>query len=147
MALTDEKIPYEILIRFGKDGKPQGAHVQYRRLVVLDGEILKDEEQPAEPLSIDNFPASSIIGDTATSALARVNDVEGMLRQAQAAVTSERSMRQKAEGVIMDRDESIKIAAQNYAELNRDLEKAGEQVKALLARIAELEKAQAEPSA
>lgn len=147
MALTDEKLPYEILIRFGQDGKPRGAHVQYRRLVVLDDEVLKDDEMPAEPLTIDNFPASSIMGDTATAALARINEVEEMLRQADDIVAEERSLRQQAEGEIRKRDHAREIAAKAYEELERkaevNREKAAADIKALNARIAELVKAQA----
>ncbi|WP_277996389.1 hypothetical protein [Ensifer sp. Root142] len=40
MRTEDTKIPYEILIRFGLDGQPQGAYCQYVRRVILDGEVL-----------------------------------------------------------------------------------------------------------
>lgn len=68
--LTDEKLPYEVLIRFGIDGKVQGAHCQYRRRVMLGDELLKDEVGEAMPLALDDFPTSDIMTDATRSALA-----------------------------------------------------------------------------
>ena len=80
MALTDERIPYELLIRFGDDGAPKAAHVQYRRRVIVDGEVLKDEPEPAEPLTIDgDFPTSAVLTEATAAALARVTELEGRL--------------------------------------------------------------------
>lgn len=72
MALTDERKPYEILIRFGADGAPKGAHVQYRRIVTLDGEILKDEPEAAEPLGLAAFPTGAVMTEATAAALAEV---------------------------------------------------------------------------
>lgn len=77
--IDDKKVPYEILIRFGEDGKPKGAHVQYRRIVTLDGEILKDEPLPAEPLGLADFPTSDVMNETTAAALARVTELEAAL--------------------------------------------------------------------
>lgn len=80
MALQDNRIPYEILVRFGDNGAPKGAHVQYRRMVALDGEVLKDEPMPAEPLALDDgFPTSAIMDETTRSALARIAELEARL--------------------------------------------------------------------
>lgn len=73
--VLDRKIPYEILIRFGDDGKPRGAHAQYIRRVTLDGELLKEELGEAVPLDISGFPSSDIIGQVATDALAELTRV------------------------------------------------------------------------
>ena len=73
MALTDERKPYEILIRFGAGGAPKGAHVQYRRVVTLDGEVLKDEPEAAVPLGVTEFPTGAIMADVTAAALAEVN--------------------------------------------------------------------------
>lgn len=72
MALNDIKIPYEILIRFGDDGQPKGAHALFRRVVTLDGEVLKDEIQDAVPVDTDGLPTSVIMSDVAKGALAKV---------------------------------------------------------------------------
>ena len=76
MALDDTKTPYEILIRYGIDGQPKGAHCRYLRRVVLDGEVLKEEEGPPEPLELAGFPTSAIMSDTARNALSRVSSLE-----------------------------------------------------------------------
>jgi hypothetical protein len=76
MSLIDKTVPYEILIRFDEEGIPKGAHVQYRRIVVLDDERLKDEPLPAQPLDLAGLDASELIGDVAAAALARVTELE-----------------------------------------------------------------------
>lgn len=70
--VQDIKTPYEILIRFGEDGKPRGAHAQFIRRVTLDGELLKEELGNAEPLDLEDFPTSSLMTDATRDALAEV---------------------------------------------------------------------------
>lgn len=70
--LQDVKIPYEILIRFGDDGTPRGAHVQYVRRVTLKGELLKEEIGESEPLDLKGFPTSTVMSDATRDALAEV---------------------------------------------------------------------------
>jgi hypothetical protein len=72
MTIEDKKIPYELLVRYGTDGKPVGAHVQYRRVVIMDGETLKEELGVAEPIDLEGFPTSAIMDDTTRDALAHV---------------------------------------------------------------------------
>lgn len=72
MAIEDKKIPYELLVRYGLEGQPAGAHVIYRRRVVMDGEVLKDEVGQAEPIDLAGFPTSQIMTDTTRDALAEV---------------------------------------------------------------------------
>lgn len=72
MDLKDVKIPYEILIRFGLDGLPVGAHCQYLRRVVLDGEVLKEDVGPAEPIDLEGFPTSAVMTDALRDALAQI---------------------------------------------------------------------------
>lgn len=72
MALTDSTVPYEILIRFNDDGTPRGAHVQSRRVVTNDGEVLKDDILPAAPLDLAGFPTSAIMSNTARDALTQI---------------------------------------------------------------------------
>ncbi|MDQ0454726.1 hypothetical protein [Rhizobium paknamense] len=79
MALKDEKTPYEILVRFGDDGQPKGAHVLYRRVVTLDDEVLKDEILAAQPLDLEGFPTSAIMTDATRDALAKVSSQEAQI--------------------------------------------------------------------
>lgn len=94
MAKKDTTSLYEILIRFPKAGgnEPSGAHVQYARTVVLDGEVVKDWEPGAPingvwnpnmvlPLALvaddkDQKAVSAIMGEAATQALLEVSRLE-----------------------------------------------------------------------
>jgi hypothetical protein len=87
MAVADEKIPYEILIRFGADGVPLGAHVQYRRRVTIDGEVVKDDPMPAEALAMGgDFPTSAVMNDALARALAGIADRAAELAAVKAAL-------------------------------------------------------------
>jgi len=86
MSITDELVPYEILIRFGDDGAPRGAHVQYRRVVTYGGEVLKDELQPAAPLGLEDFPTSALLQEVTATALGRIEVLEAELAEAKAEV-------------------------------------------------------------
>lgn len=86
MALEDKKVPYEILIRYSEDGTVRGAHAQFRRIVTLDGETLKDEVLPAEPLEVEGFPTMSVMTDTTKNALARVTALEAEIAETKALV-------------------------------------------------------------
>ncbi|SES05250.1 hypothetical protein [Rhizobium sp. NFR03] len=72
MAFEDKKIPYELLVRYGLDGKPAGAHVQYRQVLVVDDVIRSDALGPAEPIDLAGFPTSAIMSDTTRDALAQI---------------------------------------------------------------------------
>ena len=69
--IEDVQLPYEILVRFGEDGAPRAAHVQYIRRVTMDGKVLKNEPLPAEPLALDNFPECDLMTQTQQAALTR----------------------------------------------------------------------------
>ncbi|NKJ34098.1 hypothetical protein [Rhizobium sp. SG570] len=70
--IQDQTFPYELLVRFGTDGTPTGAHVQYLRRITLDGEIIKDDVLPAQPIDLAGFPTSPIMEDACRDALAKV---------------------------------------------------------------------------
>jgi len=76
MATTDQLIPYELLIRYGDDGQPCGAHVQYRRVVTVDGEVVQNAPLLAQPLGLDDFPTSALMTSATADALARVTALE-----------------------------------------------------------------------
>jgi hypothetical protein len=70
--IQDQTFPYELLVRFGPDGTPTGAHVQYLRRITLDGEIIKDDVLPAQPIDLAGFPTSPIMEDACRDAIAKV---------------------------------------------------------------------------
>ncbi|KQY31811.1 hypothetical protein [Rhizobium sp. Root483D2] len=103
MALSDQTIPYEILVRFDDEGAPRGAHVQSRRRVILDGEVLKDEILPAAPLQLEGFPTSAIMTTATQAALsqvtalnAQVETLQGELEAALAAIEAAHRGRDQA---------------------------------------------------
>ncbi|MER9047579.1 hypothetical protein NKH89_09925 [Mesorhizobium sp. M0923] len=120
MALQDTKIPYEILIRFGDDGAPLGAHVQYRRRVILDGEVLKDDVLDAEPLGLVDFPTSDLLSEAAEKALATINGQS--LALAHAAAT-EAELRSEIERLQDLASSVVAQAANTEAELQSEIER------------------------
>jgi hypothetical protein len=88
--LTDQRRPYEILIRFDEEGAVQGAHLVERRVVELDGERLKDEVGTAQPIALafdggGRAALSDVLGEALTAALATVErlTVEAAAKQAE----------------------------------------------------------------
>lgn len=75
MAVTDTRVPYEILIRLSEDGAV-GAHVQYRRIIIIDGEKVKDEVLPAAPLDLSDLPTSGLMNEVTKAAIARAAALE-----------------------------------------------------------------------
>ncbi|AVA22468.1 hypothetical protein [Rhizobium sp. NXC24] len=91
--IQDNTIPYELLVRFGPDGAPIGAHVQYLRRITLDGEIIKDDILPAQPIDLAGFPTSAIMTDATRDALAnaatqqkQIEELKAQLETANAAI-------------------------------------------------------------
>jgi hypothetical protein len=52
MDVQDITVPYEILLRFDADATLRGAHMIGRRIVTIDGEVVKDEPGDAIPLDV-----------------------------------------------------------------------------------------------
>lgn len=97
--MQTDKQPYELLVRWGVDGKISGAHVQWR-YIVRDGDVIVTESvSKAEPVDIDNtpgYPLDDIIDKTLQDALATVN-----------ALTAERD---KAASVAAEATEALQNA-------------------------------------
>lgn len=98
--ISDVQVPYEILIRFGEDGSFRGAHAQMRRIVTIDGEVLKDEVLPASPLATAGFDTSALMTSAAQSAMDQATALAAALSELEA---------EKAElvGTIAKRDAKI----------------------------------------
>lgn len=65
--------PYELLIRWDQTGVISGAHVQWREVFTEDEEVIAERLLDAQPLDVGvegGFPASEIIGNALTDALA-----------------------------------------------------------------------------
>ncbi|HSX00805.1 MAG TPA: hypothetical protein VLF67_01065 [Candidatus Saccharimonas sp.] len=85
MAIQDTTVPYEILIRFDREGNLQGAHKIERRTVVMDGEVLKDEPGDAIPLEVGaDGTVWGVLNEAQTIALATATSLQGQLAAANA---------------------------------------------------------------
>lgn len=140
MTKSDVKVPYQLLIRYDDLGRPRGAHVEHRRVVTLDGEVLKDEPLPAEPLSLDNFPSSDIIGSVARDAILRAQDLEAAVAEAHEKATVEFDRRRVAEGTIADLESKIEIMNENTKEKTAQFEAAQKNLALARAQVEELSK-------
>ncbi|KQY20796.1 hypothetical protein [Rhizobium sp. Root483D2] len=152
MPLTDQTIPYEILVRFDEEGAPKGAHVQSRRRVILDGEVLKDEILPAAPLQMEGFPTSAIMTTATQAALsqvtalnAQVETLQGDLEAALAAIEAAHQGRDQALEAKSAAEMQATILQTNLDQKTTQLQEAQATVSALqeeatsrLALIAEL---------
>lgn len=131
-SVEDLKMPYEILVRFGDDGKPRGAHAQYIRRVTVDGELLKEEIGNAEPLDLEGFPTSGIMSDTLRDALAEVTRLNATVISEREAANAhiaelEKSLSEMQE--LSDKDAAERDAAKAHiAELEQALQAAAERV-------------------
>ena len=83
--IQDQTVPYELLVRFGADGAPVGAHVQYLRRITIDGEVVKEDIQPAQSVDLEGFPTGTIMSNATRDALANVD----ILNKKIAALTAE----------------------------------------------------------
>jgi hypothetical protein len=72
--MNAEKKPYELLVRWGRDGKLQGAHVQWAMLITDDtGAVVGCYPGHAEPVAVrpdeSGFPLSDVLNQMQIDAL------------------------------------------------------------------------------
>lgn len=81
MAITKTQQPYEFLVRFDKDGKLAGAHIQFRTFVIdEDGTTVLSEKvgdaQPVEMAGQTGFPLADVLADVQAAALAKCDELQ-----------------------------------------------------------------------
>ncbi len=59
MALTERDVPYEFLVRWGRDSKVQGCHVVWATIIERDGVFVSQTSGLAMPVSDSQLPATS----------------------------------------------------------------------------------------
>lgn len=84
-------IPHEVLIRYGREGSLQGAHIITATQVVEDGAIISDVIGDAQPLALASDAFSAVINEGLRQACqrgdeleARAKELEGKLAEATA---------------------------------------------------------------
>jgi hypothetical protein len=112
MAITDTTTPYEVLIRYGPDGKFQGAHVQTMRTVKDGDEVLAQTVGDAQSLGDESDPAfKAVLGQALADAIST-----------HAGLTTDRDAQQaRADGMVNDlaeaeRARDLALSAQAAAE-------------------------------
>ncbi len=116
MAKTETHVPYEILLRFDPAGLLAGAHYIRRHIVAYDGEVVRDDIGPAEPVAIGSTPEegtphvlADVLGEAlagATAAAAalttRLDEAEERLAAGLAAATAAETALQAATARIAE---------------------------------------------
>lgn len=121
MSLIDETHPYELLIRYDEEGRPKAAHIQYRRIVRMGDEVLKNEPLPPQPLAIGGAEWDKLIGTSLSAALAQVNESvaaqERLAAELDAVRAEARESSAAAQSLLEQRDQGAKIIEHLAAEL------------------------------
>lgn len=72
------KHPYEFLVRWDRDGRLAGAHVQFRYVTVDDGAVVGEFVGAAEPVGLagaSGFPLADILPAIQAAAIAALESV------------------------------------------------------------------------
>ena len=106
-TFTEQTQPYEFLIRWGKDGNIQGAHVGFRILTFRDGVEIADTPQPVMPVAIgvtQGYPLADILNKVQITALA---DREAVIADRNAVMEAMKAISEQAAATIAERDAEI----------------------------------------
>lgn len=112
--ISDVTVPYEILLRFDQAGNLQGAHKVDRRIITVDGEVVKDEPGDAIPLSLESGEDGlwDALDGAQTIALATANSLREELAAANAARADAEERAAIAEQARADAEAQRDAAAQ-----------------------------------
>lgn len=135
-----EKIttPYELLVRWGADGKIRGAHYQFVTRYVEDGEIVTEKLSDAQPIGLDgsgDFPLKDILTKAQADALATAN------AKIAEAVAIRQAASEEVTAVRVECAETIKLAETAQGVAQTALEAALTEVRVLERRAVEAERA------
>lgn len=75
---TEQRTPYELLVRWGIDGQIQGAHVGFLDTVYKDGEVLTQNPSNVESIAMgesNGFPLSDILDQVLTDSLKEMDEL------------------------------------------------------------------------
>lgn len=137
MALTEVRRPYEFLVRWNKDGVMSGAHVAFRNVILRDGVVINDQNEPPMPVTVggmNGFPLADLLNETQSAAITRAEVAE--VERDAALAEAEATAKQLAEATtaLAERDESL-------ASLQRQLADATALAGTEAAKVADLRQA------
>lgn len=119
MAIQQVIRPYELLIRWDKEGNIQGAHRIDRNYLVDDmGRIIGEANQDAAPLSLENLHEDPVMTEATASALAtserhrgRIAELEARIEQLENDLFQEQQRGNQREATIRQLERSLLEAA------------------------------------
>ena len=73
-TFSESKVPYELLARWGQDGKLAGVHVGFRTITKRDDVVIADTPDAVQPVALGaaaGFPLSDILTQLHADAIAK----------------------------------------------------------------------------
>jgi hypothetical protein len=103
MTIERKAFPYEFLVRWDKGGRISGQHIQYRELVVDDGEVIAERLGRAFPVIEDgDFPLSDILSELQISQARTISELTKLIEELNDQLADERTARRLIEDKISD---------------------------------------------
>lgn len=91
-------LPYEFLVRWGKDGRISGQHIQYREFVVDGEEVIAERLGRAFPVIEDgDFPLSDILSELQISQSRSICELTRLVEELSDQLADERTARKLLE--------------------------------------------------
>ena len=85
MALTEDRKPYEFLVRWDENGNLKGAHIAFLDLILKDGVIINRIPSTPECVAVgvgqEGFPLANILQELQISALHQVDSLRDQVSQ------------------------------------------------------------------
>lgn len=80
MAFSEFSHPYEVLIRY-ENGVPKAIQLIKEVGVVKDGDVIQRSESLAQPVDVEGFALSDLIGQTCADALLEVTRLQEIISE------------------------------------------------------------------
>ena len=80
MAFSEFSRPYEALIRY-EDGLPKAIELIKEVGVIKDGDVIQRSESLAQPVDVESFALSDLIGQTCADALIEITRLREIISE------------------------------------------------------------------
>jgi hypothetical protein len=140
MAIEQVIRPYELLVRWDRNGNISGAHRIDRNYLIDDqGRVLGESPMNAIPLELANLPSDPIMSDIAASAVATMNDLNAQMET----LRIEKEEAEEKAGAMITENEALQktvvTAARSIEALQIQVAELQEMIKALEAENLKLQ--------
>lgn len=102
---------YELLMRWDEAGALKGAHVQRRRRITLDGQVIADQMLDPEPIAAADFAAHEILGEALTDAMTALGQADALIHDQQEAIDAAAAAAQDAAARIAQLEADLAAAS------------------------------------